>query len=327
MADGVTPGGALGRWVFHCHIFFHAELGMISELVVLPANGKERPDINVAKTDVQVNQGQTATVTGTYFDVDNEAVTLSSSVGTMHDDGGGNFSWRFPTGTASSQFVYLTATNADGTKAQIPFFLTIVNLGPPTLVLPASEKGTVGKSLKFGIKATDPDPLDPITLGASGLPKGLTFKDNHNRTGTVSGTVKAKPGKYTATFSASDGKHPATQKSLKITITAAELSAIVGKQVRVAGGAIRIGCKVLHGAVKTCTVTVFLGGKRVGSATARRRHRGGASITARIKLSSSALNKIKHAKHGVRITLHLVVSRFGTKGTLKADAATTAVRP
>ena len=28
-------GGAAGRWVFHCHLFLHASLGMISELVVL----------------------------------------------------------------------------------------------------------------------------------------------------------------------------------------------------------------------------------------------------------------------------------------------------
>jgi FtsP/CotA-like multicopper oxidase with cupredoxin domain len=36
LMDGLTPGGAEGRWVFHCHIFFHSGLGMISELVVLP---------------------------------------------------------------------------------------------------------------------------------------------------------------------------------------------------------------------------------------------------------------------------------------------------
>ncbi len=35
--DGVTPGGAEGRWVFHCHVFHHAAQGMISELVVLPS--------------------------------------------------------------------------------------------------------------------------------------------------------------------------------------------------------------------------------------------------------------------------------------------------
>lgn len=33
-----TPnGGGLGRWLFHCHILFHATLGMISELDVVPA--------------------------------------------------------------------------------------------------------------------------------------------------------------------------------------------------------------------------------------------------------------------------------------------------
>jgi FtsP/CotA-like multicopper oxidase with cupredoxin domain len=29
-------GGAVGRWVMHCHIFFHAALGMITELVAVP---------------------------------------------------------------------------------------------------------------------------------------------------------------------------------------------------------------------------------------------------------------------------------------------------
>lgn len=35
MMDGTTPGGGVGRWMFHCHIFFHAVFGMISELVVV----------------------------------------------------------------------------------------------------------------------------------------------------------------------------------------------------------------------------------------------------------------------------------------------------
>ncbi len=35
-ADNPLGTGAVGRWVFHCHIFSHAALGMISELVVLP---------------------------------------------------------------------------------------------------------------------------------------------------------------------------------------------------------------------------------------------------------------------------------------------------
>jgi hypothetical protein len=55
-----ASGGAAGRWVFHCHIFSHAALGMISELVVLDADrdgdgldtsadcDDENPDIPIA---------------------------------------------------------------------------------------------------------------------------------------------------------------------------------------------------------------------------------------------------------------------------------------
>jgi len=39
-----SPGGALGGWMFHCHIFFHHHQGMVSELIVL------RPTITI--TDV-----------------------------------------------------------------------------------------------------------------------------------------------------------------------------------------------------------------------------------------------------------------------------------
>jgi FtsP/CotA-like multicopper oxidase with cupredoxin domain len=41
LPDGISPGGAIGRWVFHCHIFSHAGLGKISELVVLPADSDQ----------------------------------------------------------------------------------------------------------------------------------------------------------------------------------------------------------------------------------------------------------------------------------------------
>ncbi|MDJ0928561.1 MAG: multicopper oxidase domain-containing protein [Gammaproteobacteria bacterium] len=37
MIEDGSAGGALGRWLFHCHIFNHAAIGMITELVVLDA--------------------------------------------------------------------------------------------------------------------------------------------------------------------------------------------------------------------------------------------------------------------------------------------------
>ncbi len=47
LVDGVTLGGWLGRWLFHCHIFFHHHRGMIGEFVVTDATGKERPYVDV----------------------------------------------------------------------------------------------------------------------------------------------------------------------------------------------------------------------------------------------------------------------------------------
>jgi hypothetical protein len=325
MADGVTPGGAYGRWLFHCHIFFHATLGMLSELVVVPASGKERPDINVDATQVQVNQGDTASITGNFFDPNSDPVSLSSSVGSVQPTGGGNFKWTFETGSTNSQFVYLTATDSNGLKSQMPFFLRVVNV-PPTLVLPRNQRGKFGRPFSFGIRATDPNAVDTLALGASGLPRGLRFRDNHNRTGTVSGTVSARPGTYTTTFSASDGHNPAARRSLRITITQSALTALIGDKVRPSHGRITVGCLVLNGSARSCTVTVFSGRKRVGISRASLRRKGHKKITARIRLSSSTLQKIAHSRSGVKLKIHLVATRFGVRGSLKADVTTTAVR-
>jgi FtsP/CotA-like multicopper oxidase with cupredoxin domain len=329
LPDGTTSGGALGRWLFHCHIFFHATLGMLSELVVLPANGKERPDVNVNDTQVQASPGQTATTKGTYFDVDGESVTLSSSVGTVHDDGSGNYTWTFPTGQASSQFVYVTATNADGSKAQIPFFLDIVDAGPPALALPGPKTVARGTPLSFGISATDPDAADVLTLGAQGLPAGLTFKDNGNRTGTVSGTVTAPPGVYVATFSASDGHHPApTTGTVQITVKPPpEFTAVVAQPELLGRGAIRIGCRFLHPSMRSCTAKVFAGRRQVGQATTTLSRRGQLTATVRVKLSTPTLRRIASSLAGVSITVQLAGRKFDSTQHFAATALTTAVAP
>ena len=128
--DGTTPGGALGRWLLHCHIFFHATNGMLSELVVTAPDGNERPDVNVNGSDVAVNQGQTATMTGSFSDPDGNPVTLKASVGTVTDTGGGNWSWTYPTGGQQSRIVYITGTDSHGLIGQIPFKLNVTDTAP-----------------------------------------------------------------------------------------------------------------------------------------------------------------------------------------------------
>jgi FtsP/CotA-like multicopper oxidase with cupredoxin domain len=135
LPDGTTPGGALGRWLFHCHIFFHATDGMLSELVVTGPGGNERPDISVDNYEPVVAQGGTATVTGTYKDPDGDPVSLSASLGSVADNGGGRFTWSYPTkANESGTIVYVTATDSHGLKGQAAFSLNVSAGGAPPVI-------------------------------------------------------------------------------------------------------------------------------------------------------------------------------------------------
>ena len=126
MMDGKTPGGAFGRWLFHCHIFFHATNGMLSELVIVPASGNERPNVNVNKANVSVKGGKTAKVKGTFGDPDGNLVTLKSSVGKVKETGSGTYSWKYGTKPdEKSKIVYVTAKDSHGLKGQIAFQLKV----------------------------------------------------------------------------------------------------------------------------------------------------------------------------------------------------------
>ncbi len=132
LADGVTPGGVLGRWLFHCHIFFHATNGMLGEVVVVAPNGNEKPDVNANDVAVETTAGQVASMTGTSHDIDGDAVTFSASIGTVTDNGGGNWTWNYPTTGApnENQFVYVKATDTGGKSDEAVFFLTVNPIKP-----------------------------------------------------------------------------------------------------------------------------------------------------------------------------------------------------
>jgi hypothetical protein len=103
--------------------------------------------------------------------------------------------------------------------------ITVVN-AQPTLNLPGAQTQDYHDPLSFGISASDVNAGDSIALSASGLPAGLTFTDNGNRTGTVSGTITAVPGVYTATFYADDHHHTTpVSGTVQITVTREETTA------------------------------------------------------------------------------------------------------
>lgn len=125
LLDGITMGGGFGRWLFHCHIFFHHHQGMISELVVSAPNGREKPNVDVDGSWAYAPSGGIATRHGTFSHPDGLAVNLTSSLGNVIV-GAGNWSWTSPAGLPDQvTYVYITATDPDGRKDQAAFRLKI----------------------------------------------------------------------------------------------------------------------------------------------------------------------------------------------------------
>ena len=90
------------------------------------------PTLTVKNPSVTVNEGQTATNTGTVGDPDGDVVALSASVGTVVNNGDGTWSWSWPTkdGPADSQTVKITADDGHGGTASVTFALTVKNVAP-----------------------------------------------------------------------------------------------------------------------------------------------------------------------------------------------------
>jgi hypothetical protein len=154
-----------------------------------------------------------------------DGTVLTSTFTTSFDDS---------TGTAQST-IQRTATT------------TVVNT-QPTLTVPGAQSQDYHDSLTFGISDTDPDPGDTVALSVSGLPAGLGFTDNLDGTGTVSGTITADPGVYTATFTADDHHHvtPVT-KTVQITVTKEETTtAYTGPTVIAQGFPVTLKAQLLE---------------------------------------------------------------------------------
>jgi FtsP/CotA-like multicopper oxidase with cupredoxin domain len=329
MQDGTTTGGALGRWVFHCHIFFHATNGMLSELVVVPAaNGNEAPAVDVSKATAAVEQDQEATITGSYKDRENNPVTLTTSVGTVTDTGGGNWSWKYtPTAADSSKIVAVTATDNGGRKGQTAFQLQVNNT-PPVLGLPGDQTAEVGSTPNIAVSATDPNPSDPVALSASGLPAGLTLTDNGNRTAAITGTVSAPAGEYLATITANDGKNSAVNGQVKITVPPGKaFTGIVDRPERLKKGAITVGCRLTRSTLKSCRATVVSKKKRVGRATKTLLVTGTGLANVSVPLTTAIRRSIAKSVPGVAVDLSFLGTTFDVATSLADTQATRVVAP
>jgi large repetitive protein len=109
-------------------------------------------------------------------------------------------------GTGGTYAITFTAANTVGATAPQPFTLTVSQ--PPAITSAASTAFTVGVAGSFTVTTTG-FPTPGITRTGVALPGGVTFTDNGDGTGTLSGTPAAgTAGSYAITFTAANGALP-----------------------------------------------------------------------------------------------------------------------
>ena len=131
----------------------------------------DAPTIAAAQSEVTVDEGQTATVTGTFGDIDTgDVVSLSASVGTIAQNVDGTWAWSFDTadGPTESQTVIVTATDLSGASSTASFDLIVNNVAPTITVPSWYETITVREGRWASASGSWSDAgNDVITLSAS----------------------------------------------------------------------------------------------------------------------------------------------------------------
>jgi hypothetical protein len=247
VAEATIPGN--NGDVLHYHVSFHNPSNQDDALTISDtasyASGVGGPgsvSLGNLSPHLTANGNLTASVTGGPL----LAGTVLTSTFTSHFDDS--------TGTAAPT-IDRTATT------------TVVNT-PPTLTVPGSQSQDYHDPLSFGISASDPDAGDTVSLGVSGLPAGLNFTDNGDRTGSVSGTITAPPGVYNAIFTADDHHHlTVATASVQITVTKEETTTTyTGPTVVAQGFPVTLKARLLEDGTTAPvpsgqTVTLSIGGQ------------------------------------------------------------------
>jgi Divergent InlB B-repeat domain/Bacterial Ig-like domain (group 3)/FG-GAP-like repeat/Putative Ig domain len=122
-----------------------------------------------------------------------------------------------PAGYSGGSYpITIDASNGGIEPDAIQSFTLIVNQGS-AIITGNSTTFTVGVSGSFTVNTTG-DPVPALTE-AGALPAGISFTDNGNGTGTLSGTPTAgAAGSYPITFSANNGVGTAAMQSFSLTV-------------------------------------------------------------------------------------------------------------
>ena len=157
----------------------------------------------------------TVTTAGTPAPTLTHAGTLPSGITfTANSNGTATLSGT-PAATDTGPYaITFTAKNSTGTTSQA-FTLTVDNM--PTFSSAATLTETAGTAFTFTVTAAG-YPTPSLTSGA--LPSGVSFSDNGNGTGTLSGTTAVAAGTYSVAISAANTAGT-TMQTITLTVKAA----------------------------------------------------------------------------------------------------------
>lgn len=123
--------------------------------------GNNAPEISVDNESVTVDEGDTATNSGSVSDPDSDPITLSATVGTVSKDGDNAWAWEYLTtdGPDDSQTVTITAEDDVGATSAVSFDLTVSNASP-SVTLDLDEEGIETEPVSLSASIDDPGTED-----------------------------------------------------------------------------------------------------------------------------------------------------------------------
>ena len=211
---GTPPPGSQGSYVLT--ITAANSAGTASQSFMLTINsGLAITSAATATATAGTPFSFTVTATGSPTPTVGRTGTLPTGITfTANGNGTGTLSGT-PAATASGPYpLTFTAKNSSGTASQA-FTLTVDQA--PAFTSAAAVTETAGTAFTFGVSATGyPTPA----LSSGSLPAGVSFSDNGNGTGSLSGTPAVKAGTYTITVTAANAGGTASQ-TITLTVHAA----------------------------------------------------------------------------------------------------------
>jgi len=212
-----TPGAGTGG-TYPITVKAHNGIGAdATQSFTLTVN--QTPAITSAnKTTFEEFSPGTFTVTATGFPKPSLTETGALPTGVNFVDNGngtGTLSGLPLPGTVGNYPITFTPSNGVGSPASQSFTLTVGQ--PPAITSASSATFTVGTAGTFSV-TTAGFPAPSLTETGA-LPSGITFVDNGNGTGTLSGTPAAGTGKaYSITFTASNGVRTNATQTFTLTV-------------------------------------------------------------------------------------------------------------